>query len=360
MLRTFMTSQHSYIDRTGKAVIDVSGYESAGNFSEGLAAVKVRNKGWGFINTTGALVIPPNFESAFTFNEGLAPVLLDGKRGFINKNGTLVIENQYDWVEGFSEGVAVVQRTSSPKRSEMPRPTGSDILGHSNIVEVWDLTNDSGDRQADNDSEFLAIDTTGQILANLDQKKIEVDIDDARFSEGLLCVHSLEKDAMGYVNKSWEFVIQPTFAAAAPFSEGLARVAVIESEMEKLGFIDKKGEFVIPPEFNTDFDFRRNSSNFSEGLAAISEGLNPTRTKAETFVYVDKKREIVLATDFFYAGAFHDGLATVYSAETDRWGFIDRTGKVAVPVQYESANDFSEGLALVSRSDRNRNAFIIH
>ena len=88
MLRTFMTSQHSYIDRTGKAVIDVSGYESAGNFSEGLAAVKVRNKGWGFINTTGALVIPPNFESAFTFNEGLAPVLLDGKRGFINKNGT--------------------------------------------------------------------------------------------------------------------------------------------------------------------------------------------------------------------------------------------------------------------------------
>ena len=176
-----------------------------------------------------------------------------------------------------------------------------------------------------------------------------VHLNDARFSEGLLCVRSLEQDAMGYVNKSWEFVIQPKFASAAPFSEGLARVAVIESEMEKLGFIDKKGDFAILPKFNTDFDFRRNSSDFSEGLAALSEGLNPSRTKEETFVYIDKVGEIVLATEFFYAGEFHEGLATVYSAGMDRWGFIDKTGKVAIPLQYELANDFSQGLALVGR-----------
>ena len=134
---------------------------------------------------------------------------------------------------------------------------------------------DGSDERADNDSEFLVIDNTGQILANLDQKKLEVNIDDARLSEGLLCVHSPEKEAYGYVNKTWEFVIEPKFASAAPFSEGLARVAVIEDEVEKLAFIDKNGDFVIPPRFNTDFDFRRNSSDFSEGLAAVSEGLNP-------------------------------------------------------------------------------------
>ena len=68
----------------------------------------------------------------------------------------------------------------------------------------------------------------------------------------------------------------------------------------------------------------------------------------ETFVYIDKTGEIVLATEFFYAGQFHDGLATVYNSETNRWGFIDKSGKVAIPVKYESANDFSDGLALVT------------
>ena len=237
-----------------------------------------------------------------------------GKWGFINKDGKLVIENQYDWVAQFAEGVAIVER---------PEPGA--------------------------DSEFLVIDTTGKILANLDEKKLSVNIDDARFSEGLLAVFSQEEKARGYINKSWEFVIKPRFAWAAPFSEGLARVAVVEDETEKLGFIDKQGNFVVPPTFNTDYDFRRNSSNFSEGLAALSEGLNPSQTKAETFAYLDKMGRIVLATEFFYAGEFHDGLATVYNAEQDRWGFIDKTGKVAIPVEYQVANDFSEGLALVTR-----------
>jgi hypothetical protein len=41
----------------------------------------------GFIDKTGALVIPPQFESTMRFKEGLAPVVIDDKCGFINKNG---------------------------------------------------------------------------------------------------------------------------------------------------------------------------------------------------------------------------------------------------------------------------------
>jgi hypothetical protein len=306
------TIKSTYIDKAGKTVIDASRYEKAGRFSEGLASVKVSGQGWGFIDKTGTLAIPPKFESTLGFKEGLAPVLMDRKWGFINKNGSLVIDNQFHWVAQFSEGVAIVQRSSK-------------------------------------DSEFLVIDTAGQILANLTQKKLDPDIDDARFSEGLLAVVSQEKQTSGYIDKSWQFVIQPQFERAAPFSEGLARVTVIDDEMEKLAFIDKKGTFVVPPTFNTDYDFLRNSSNFSEGLAALSEGLNPTQTKEETFVYIDRVGKIVIATEFFHAGEFHDGLATVYDSENDQWGFIDKTGKVVIPVQYESVNDFSEGLALVSR-----------
>jgi len=77
--------------------------------------------------------------------------------GFINKTGTLVIANQFNWVAQFSEGVAIVDRSS----------------------------------------EFLVIDTNDQVLANLNQKKLSPDIDDARFSEGLMPVFSEEKEVMG-------------------------------------------------------------------------------------------------------------------------------------------------------------------
>jgi len=337
-----------YIDKTGKTVIDASRYESAGSFSEGLAGVKVLGQGWGFIDKTGAMVIPPQFESALGFREGLAPVVIDDKWGFIDKNGMLVIENQFDFVTEFSDGVAIVERSSKPKRPKLP---ASVLAGTSEVtfkVEVWNLADMSSGSGRLPDSEFLAINTSGQIIASLDQMKLEADIDDARFSEGLLAVFSQQEQAMGYVDKSWEFVITPQFRNAAPFAEGLARVAVMgDDEMEKLAFIDKNGNFVIPPTFNTDFDFRRNSSNFSEGLAAVSEGLNPTQMKESTFVYIDKVGKIVLATEFFYAGEFHEGLATVYDADTSRWGFIDKTGKVVIPVEYEGVYDFSEGLALV-------------
>jgi len=339
-----MVSKHRYIDKDGKAVIDATQYEGAAGFSDGLAAIKVSHQGWGFIDKGGSLVIPPRFESATSFSEGLAGVLLHGEWGYINKTGTLVIENKFDWVGRFSEGVAVVQRSSKPKRPAVP--SGSPIT---KIVEVWDLTDNSDDDHPTNDVEILLIDTAGRILANLNEKNLEVNIDDARFSEGLLCVYAPDKEAYGYINRSFEFVIQPKFVQAGSFSGGLARVAVMENDEEKLAFIDKKGDFVIPPKFNTDFDFQRNSSDFSEGLAAVSENLNPTLMNEETFVYIDKEGMIVLVTEFFYAGQFHEGLATVYDAETSRCGFIDKTGKVAIPVEYETANDFSEGLALVTR-----------
>ena len=104
---------------------------------------------------------------------------------------------------------------------------------------------------------------------------------------------------------------------------------------------------MIPPKFNTDADFRRNSTDFSEGLASLTEGLRPTVTEEARFVYIDKSEAIVLFTDFFYAGPFRDGMAIVYSNESNKWGFIDKSGKVVVPLQYDLAYDFSEGLACV-------------
>ena len=63
---------------------------------------------WGYINTSGELVIPLQFELARPFSEGLAAVKQDGKWGFIDQTGKVMISPQYDYVLNFQDGLAVV------------------------------------------------------------------------------------------------------------------------------------------------------------------------------------------------------------------------------------------------------------
>jgi hypothetical protein len=78
-------------------------------FSEGMAAVQVEGKGWGYVNEKGSLVIEPQFNGALAFTEGLAPVKVDNLYGYIDKTGNIVIEPQYKRAYSFSEGLAAVK-----------------------------------------------------------------------------------------------------------------------------------------------------------------------------------------------------------------------------------------------------------
>lgn len=78
-------------------------------FSECRAAVKTGGK-WGFINTSGKMVIQPQFGDGFSdFSEGLASVKINQKEGYIDKTGKLVIEPQFYRSTRFSEGLAAIQ-----------------------------------------------------------------------------------------------------------------------------------------------------------------------------------------------------------------------------------------------------------
>lgn len=301
--------EYSFIDKTGKVVIHINQYHGVRSFSDGLAAVYSANKGWGFIDKTGRVVIEQQFEEVGDFSEELAGIQLGGEWGFIDKTGRVVIEPSYDFVNGFSEGITVAAKGET----------------------------------------VILLDKTGRTILSRNINDLELNIyENARFSEGLIEAYDNGKGKYGFIDKTGEFVVKPEFNQAGPFVEGLARVTSIVDGEEKVGFIDRSGRFMIPPQFNTDADFRRNSSDFSEGLAGLSEGLRPTVTQEEKFFYIDRKGAIVLSTDFFYAGSFHDGMAVVYNAELNKWGFINKSGKVVIPLRYDLASDFSEGLACVA------------
>ena len=61
-----------------------------GDFHEGLATVRT-DDGWGYVDATGRMVIPPQFDAAGAFQGGLAPVRALGKRGYITRTGEFVL-----------------------------------------------------------------------------------------------------------------------------------------------------------------------------------------------------------------------------------------------------------------------------
>ncbi|MHC4526738.1 MAG: WG repeat-containing protein, partial [Planctomycetota bacterium] len=102
-----------YIDSSGQVVIDKR-FRAAEAFSEGLAAVKMGTdvwgqRGiWGYVNRMGKLVIKPQFEQASSFSEGLAAVKIADKYGYIDKTGQVVIEPRFEAGGPFEEGIARV------------------------------------------------------------------------------------------------------------------------------------------------------------------------------------------------------------------------------------------------------------
>jgi len=294
--------KYAYIDRTGKVVMELHACRLSPthihDFSEGLAVVYIEGK-MGYINNSGDIVIDPRFEWADRFSEGLAPAKIDGEFGYIDMSGTFVIEPRFEEAYPFSDGLA---------------------------------------RVMDEDGKYGYIDHSGEYA-------IEPKFDMARdFSEGLARAGTGPRSVetpRGFINSDGEYVIPPelegidTSGDGADFFEGKALFAQKEWTGDylvdiKCGFIDKAGTIVIEPMYAY-------ADHFSEGLAAVQiDG---------KWGYIDSAGNIIIEPQFDNAGTFSEGLASVKLE--DKWGYIDRNGNVVIEPQFEEAGDFSQGLAPV-------------
>ncbi len=96
-----------FVDSSGKVVIEPK-YEAVKPFSEGLAAV-VKDRRWGYIDKEGKEAIEPKYDVVTPFSNDLAAVSKGGKWGYIDKTGKLVIPLNYDDAHPFSEEYAGVK-----------------------------------------------------------------------------------------------------------------------------------------------------------------------------------------------------------------------------------------------------------
>ena len=163
--------EHSFIDKTGAKLADRVFANSTRSFSEGLASVEDPKSGlFGYIDSRGIDVVPPQFRSTMPFSDGRAVVSNSkGRYGYVDKSGKLVIEFRYDYdgVEAFCDGLAAVKAD-----------------------EKWGFIDKEG------------------------QTKIRPQFDGATFFRDGWAVVSIGKKE-GVINKQGEFVLKPEFDRAS-------------------------------------------------------------------------------------------------------------------------------------------------
>ena len=108
-------------------------FDSVGVFHDGLAVVKAAER-YGYIDRSGAIVIPIQWMTAYDFSEGLAALRVDKKHfQFIDTAGTVVIRSKkYDSVGRFRNGACQVVKGGKvkwidTKGKELKEDEGNDV-----------------------------------------------------------------------------------------------------------------------------------------------------------------------------------------------------------------------------------------
>lgn len=161
---------YGFTDSDGNIVIECR-FDDVRGFTEGLAPVlsrsgNVNGEGgvfgslaltlkWGYIDTSGIIVIPCVFDLADQFSEGYAAVMSGNKWGFIDHAGDTLVTFKYDEVHKFVNGFAAVRRGG--------RWGYVDTDGRESVSCIYDVAGDFG---PDGFAAVTKADSSGYVFRN--------------------------------------------------------------------------------------------------------------------------------------------------------------------------------------------------
>ncbi len=196
----------------------------------------------------------------------------------------------------------------------------------------------------------------------------------------------------GYIDRSGDEIVEPTFSSAYEFSESLAFVTVgwdtrvlgldgkflpgvwqynggafrrglaPVSLKERYGYIDNTGALKIPTKFSKAEPFNGPLAvvNGQRWITPDGELVGDKFTYTSDFaeehawVYCDAKFGCVDAQartviDFVFADsrAFSEGLAAAKRIGEEKWGYINTAGETVIAPAFDEAHPFSDGRAMV-------------
>lgn len=289
-------SYHGYKDWDGNIVIkskDDVWWTDVSLFSNGLGAVQIENKKWGYVDKNGNMVIAPIFEKADLFCDGTAVVNYCGKNCFIDKNGNVLTVPSFDRVVSrrFIDGASIIE-----------------THGKQGLI-----------------------DGSGKYL-------IQPKFDSVSFfKEGFAFVKTNGK--YGFVDTTGNLIIQPKYdGVLGGFENGFACVKIDN----KWGIVDMNGTFIISPSFE---ELRICGSIF---FAKVGDKWG-TIDKTGNFIIepIIESYDWITYSDWYFS-CNKGKLDNLISVEVNnKYGFVDKTGRIVIDPQFENAGPFIEGLAPV-------------
>jgi hypothetical protein len=269
------------------------------------------------INEDGVVVIPLKYDQIYQFSVELANIFvptflavteLNGKFGFINEKGVEKIPFIYDWVSEFSGGMACVYIDG--KFGYIDEDGNLDIPaiydGHSYFSEnlCW------VGKLVDNVMKWGVIDKSNNTKIPFEYEGMFGNTDELNVHRFVNGISPFKKGGLfGFMNTDETYVVDPTYAWANFYTEGLACVA----QNNKGGFVNEDFNVVIPIKYFS-------ASFFWQGFSYVR------LTSGDLYSFIDKKG-VQLGTDkYIYTYGFNDCLAWV-KFQNGLVGYINKSGE---------------------------------
>jgi hypothetical protein len=363
-----------YIDSSGKIVIKPQ-FQWAMDFKDGFARVALKpdelEKDAATINRRGQVV--PALAHAYDFSEALAAVhsgtgdFNDPVAGYCNYSGRLVIKGPFKTATRFINGKALVEGLDD--RVRVIDHSGNVVASLPEGVHLpWRTSGipfavvvDKNPKPKVGIADTGVANFAGQVCFKLPGEMYSCD----DFQDGLGKVKQMDyPERFGFVDDRGVFVIQPKWLGASDFCEGLAAVrqrkTILPAKHYYEGewcYINKRGETQIKLPASCSY-----AQSFSEGLGAIAVGGEPDHPRCfvsspgvynnALWGFVDHAGRILIKPQFPATNeqlVFHEGLCRVPVGDQTmpKWGFIDKHGSMVVHPVFKHVSDFSDGLAAV-------------
>ncbi|MES2725567.1 MAG: WG repeat-containing protein [Bacteroidota bacterium] len=202
-----LSYRFAYINKNGAYVSDFK-YRDAVNFNTNVA--RVRENGLTYLINTSCTKISEEFSEISDFSDSLAICIKEGKFGYINTSGMVVILNQYDFATMFFNGFAEISMNG--------KSCFINKLGEKQFEPVYEELRPfaegfAGFKQG---AKLGFINAKGQIQMNPYYDEV------AYFANGLCPVRKGSK--WGAINAQGKLIIKLEYDFVGTFDDGIAEV----------------------------------------------------------------------------------------------------------------------------------------
>jgi len=319
------------INEQGNVVVPAV-WDKLRDFKSGVAfARKPGEKLYFLIGRNGLPVKMEQFDKPGYFFEGVAKFKKDGKYGFIDSTGTVVVEPKYITVSYCSEGLICVNQNNKVEEFEFIDKKGTRAFDKT-FYQAGTTSFQNGLSRVMISGKTCLIDRQGEIALNTPFSTV------SGFGDSLLTVSQGKSfNDFGYANYKGEIVIPGPYYSATSFIGGYASV---KNEDMKAGIINTKGEIIVPFKYDATYNDLKKEGRFG---AYIGRNWFYFNEKGEKFT--DVKVRVIMKSGAGKYSPYQD-------AKTEQWGYLNRDGSIAIPAQFEQCKPFNEnGIGIVQISE---------